>query len=388
MKGDRNTIHNADTTLTFADKTSNLYKLKKEQYQKMLSDSITTTYKKASDNIHSKINKNGKKLMKDKDVLNRTLTNRKNECFITLKDYKQNFKNNPKVRLINTAENEIGRISKNILDKINHQLKDSLRINPWKDTSGVIEWFLKIPDKNRYKFAIFHIKDVYPSISEKLLTNALNFAKETTDISREHMQIMYHARKSLLFSCEKPWMKREGNLFDVTMRAYDCAEVCELVGVFMLNKISEKYDKNDLGLYRDDGLAVFKNISGPESERIKKNFQSLLKKYGLEIIMECKKKVVDFLDVTFNLKDGTYKPYQKPDNKISYINVQSKHPPNIIKQLPKTIERRLSNNSWNETIFDEATSLYEKALSEAGYDVKLKYNPNKKKQNKKIEKGT
>ena len=159
------------------------------------------------------------------------------------------------------------------------------------------------------------------------MTNALNFAKEITDISREDMQIMYHARKSLLFSNEKPWMKREGNLFDVTMVAYDGAEVCELVGIFMLNKISEKYDKNDIGLYRDDDLAVFKNISGPESERIKMNLQSLFKKYGLEIIIECNKKVVDFLDVTFNLRGGAYKPYQKPDNKISYIN----HPPNIIK---------------------------------------------------------
>ena len=173
------------------------------------------------------------------------LTNGKNECFITLKDHKPNFKNNPKVRLINLEKNEIGRISKNILDKINHQLRDSLRINQWKDTSGVIEWFLKIPDKNRYNFAIFHIKDFYPSISEKLLTNALNFAKEITDISREDMQIMCHARKTLLFSNEKPLMKREGNLFDVTMGAYAGAKVCESGGIFMLNKMSGKYDKND-----------------------------------------------------------------------------------------------------------------------------------------------
>ena len=90
------------------------------------------------------------------------------------------------------------------------------------------------------------------------MTNALNFAKEITDISREDMQIMYHARKSLLFSNEKPWMKREGNLFGVTMGAYDGAKVCKLEGIFMLNKISEKCDKYNIGLYRDDGLAVFK----------------------------------------------------------------------------------------------------------------------------------
>ena len=236
------------------------------------------------------------------------LTNGKNECFITLKDRKPYFRNNPKVRLINPAKNEIGRISKNILDKINHQQQNSLRINQWKDTSEIIEWFLEIPDKNRYKFAIFDIKDFYPSISEKLQTNALNLAKEITDISREDIQIMYHARKSLLFFNEKPWMKKEGNLFDVTMGAYDGAEVCELVGIFILNKTSEKYNKNDVGLYRDDGLAVFKNISGPESERIKKNDQSLFKKYGLEIITECNKKAIDYLGVTFNLKDGTYIP--------------------------------------------------------------------------------
>ena len=149
MRDDINTIHNTDTTLKFADKTSNLHKLRKGQYQKMLNNSIITTYRKASDNIHNKINTDGKKLMKDKDILNQMLANGKNECFITLKDHKPNLKNNPQVRLINPVKNEIGRISKNILDKINHQLRDSLRINQWKDTSQVIEWFLKIPDKNR-----------------------------------------------------------------------------------------------------------------------------------------------------------------------------------------------------------------------------------------------
>ena len=106
------------------------------------------------------------------------------------------------------------------------------------------------------------------------------------------------------------------------MGAYDCAEDCKLIGIFMLNKIGEKYNKNDVGLYKDDDLVVFKNVSGPESEHIKKNFQSLFKKCELEIITECNKKVGDYLDITFNLKSRTYKPYHKPDNKITYINVK------------------------------------------------------------------
>ena len=42
-------------------------------------------------------------------------------------------------------------------------------------------------------------------------------------------------------------------MFDVTMGSFDGAEVCELIGLFILNNPSEKCDKNNIGLYRDDG---------------------------------------------------------------------------------------------------------------------------------------
>ena len=104
LKDDINTIHNTDTTLTFADTTSNLYKLKKRAIPENAERLDNNNHKKASDNIHNKINTDGKKLMKDKDALNRILTNGKNECFITLKDHKPNFKNNLKAKLINPAK--------------------------------------------------------------------------------------------------------------------------------------------------------------------------------------------------------------------------------------------------------------------------------------------
>ena len=86
----------------------------------------------------------------------------------------------------------------------------------------------------------------------------------------------------MLFDNQDTWIKRDGGLFDVTMGAYDGAEVCELVGTFLLSLIAEKYNKTDIGLYRDDGLAIFKHTSGPENERIKKDFQSIFRSKGLE----------------------------------------------------------------------------------------------------------
>ena len=87
--------------------------------------------------------------------------------------------------------------------------------------------------------------------------------------------------------------------------------------------------------HRDDGLAVFKNKSGPQAERIKKNFQKNLRENDLNIVIKCNLKIVDYLDVTLNLLNNTYnKPLSKPNNEITYIHKEFNHPPSIIKQVP------------------------------------------------------
>ena len=138
---------------------------------------------------------------------------------------------------MNPAKNEIGRISKCILDDINSRLRDSLGVNQWKDKMQVIDWFKKIEDKSRYKFTVFDIENFYPSITEDLLKKALNFASKRVGIKKEDKEIVFHARKSLLFNKEETWVKKEGGTFDVTMGAYDGAEVCELVGTYILHQI-------------------------------------------------------------------------------------------------------------------------------------------------------
>ena len=113
------------------------------------------------------------------------------------------------------------------------------------------------------------------------------------------------------------------------MGAYHGAEVCELVGTYMLNLLSKKYNKSDFGLC-DDGLAVLKNKSGLQSEQVKKNIQKIFKEHGLDIIIQCNMEIVNYLDVTFNLNDGNYKPYTKPNNEIKHIHKNSNHPLSVI----------------------------------------------------------
>ena len=200
--------------------------------------------------IKKKINMAGKQILKNNEILNRIEINGENNCFFTLKDHKDNFANNPQVRLINPAKNELGRISKVILDKINLAIREHFSFNQWKNTQNVIDWFNEIPDKKVHKFVVFDIKEFYPSIKEQLLKEALDFANSYINIPENDKKIINHARKSLLFNKQQTWIKKESGLFEVTMGAYDGAEVCELVGSFLLYALLLKYDKTNIGLHR------------------------------------------------------------------------------------------------------------------------------------------
>ena len=90
----------------------------------MLKDLRTTTYKEVNKSMNKEINLEEKNIVKDKIIANRILVNDLNECFISLKDHKPNFTNNPKTRVINPTKMEIGRFSKSILDNLNSKLRN------------------------------------------------------------------------------------------------------------------------------------------------------------------------------------------------------------------------------------------------------------------------
>ena len=79
-----------------------------------------------------------------------------------------------------------------------------------------------------------------------------------------------------------------------------------------------------------------------------------------------------------DLTTGKYKPYNKPGNIPLYINVKSNHPPNIIKNLPENISRRINKLSSDKSIFENSKDLYNSALSNSGFKDKIKFNPDYK----------
>ena len=91
----------------------------------------------------------------------------------------------------------------------------------------------------------------------------------------------------------------------------DGAEVWKSVGTILLEKINEICNKINIGLDRDDVLSIFRNKSGTQLEKTKKNLKRLFKEYDLKITLESDQKIFNYLDVPLNLKDGTFRPYHK-----------------------------------------------------------------------------
>ena len=136
---------------------------------------------------------------------------------------------------------------------------------------------------------------------------AISHTQSFVTIRREEVKTIMLFRKSLLFNTTSVWIKRE---FDFTMGNFDGAEICELVGVYILNVIGKKYGKERVGLYgEDDSLACSENVSGPQAESIRKDLIKIFKQeFDFIITSETNFKIVNFLDVALNLSTGKYQP--------------------------------------------------------------------------------
>ena len=88
-------------------------------------------------------------------------------------------------------------------------------------------------------------------------------------------------------------------------------------------------------------LIILQNVNSQQILGMRKNIIKIFKDIGFTIDLETNLKIGDFLDITFDFNNITYRTNKKPNDLLSYINKSSNHPPQIINRLPKTISEVL-----------------------------------------------
>ena len=78
------------------------------------------------------------------------------------------------------------------------------------------------------------------------------------------------------------------------MENYDSAEICELVGVYILSHLETIINKNEMGLYCDDGLLILQGANGQRTDKTKKNTIEIFKNIGFQIYIVTNLKEVNF----------------------------------------------------------------------------------------------
>ena len=200
-----------------------------------------------------------------------------------------------------------------------------MKLMQWQNTDAVIEWFKGLSNKKKKSFIQLDIESFYPSITPELLDRALECAASHVEISSEGKKVMKLAKKSFLYTGSTPWVKKGESNFDVGMGAFDGAESCDLIGLYLLHIISTQIKDLEIGLYRDDGLCV--SSAKPRlTEKLRQKIVQIFRENGLGTTSAANLNQVQFLDVTLDLKNETYKPYIKPGDKPSYVHSDSNHP--------------------------------------------------------------
>ena len=375
LNADIKIINNSKNVFVLSDKTNNIYQVKPDDYKKLLTNSITCAYKKSEPRTVDKINNEAQNIISRNKITGRIPKLSKQPAFITFKNHKPNFQNNIKCRLLNPAKSYLGKISKSILDNINNTIRSNSNLIQWKNSYEVINWFKNIRMKAQKCFLKFDIVDFYQSIKNEQLTNALRFARNYINITDDDEHIIRHSCKTLLFDNDnQTWEKTNNvNFFDIPMGSFMGAEICDLIGLYILDQLTNVFPRGQYGLYRDDALSLVNTKSPSALERLSKTLHRVFKNIGFKITIEICHTYTDFLDVTLNLGNNTYYPYRKPNSKTYYINKSSNHPHYIKRSLPTMIHKRLCKLSTNKIVFDRTKDIYNDALTASGYRNLDKY---------------
>jgi hypothetical protein len=372
LNRDLEKIDETQKVIVNADKTSNKYLIEKDDYIELLEKNIQDDYKKENLQNMEKVTIEHQKIVKNLELEERVFETTPRSAFLTVKDHKDNFINNTKCRLLNPTKPEVGKISKKILEHVVNVVKSKSKLRQWKNTHEVLMWFKQLKNKQKKTFILFDVCSFYPSITPELLSLALDWATMYVNISRDEKNIIMQSKKSYLYARNKPWVKKGDKNFDVGMGAFDSAESCDIVGLYLLDQLNNRIKELEVGIYRDDALGVVETTAR-NAEKIRQKIIQIMSEHGLKITSTANLKVVEFLDVSLDLKNECYRPFIKPGDRPRYVNSKSNHPPSILRNIPLAINKRLSSISSSKEIFDQAAPLYQTELNRGGYTHKLEY---------------
>ena len=182
LKEDLAKLKKSKSVIIAADKSSNFYVCDVADYRKLRNNNVQNEYKKSTMGDVEKVNVKSKEIAETLKLESRMQKYAKTECFITLKDHKENFVSRPQCRLINTAKTDLGRVVKIKVERINQEIRYKIGVNQWQSTQMALDWFKKIKDPESYMFLKFDIVSFYPSITRRLLENAIEFARSVASI--------------------------------------------------------------------------------------------------------------------------------------------------------------------------------------------------------------
>ena len=130
------------------------------------------------------------------------------------------------------------------------------------------------------------------------------------------------------------WTKKDqDSFFHVSMGSYFGAELCELVGLKILDRLGKTYMSYQTDLYRVDCLAIIKYKNKQDLENIKKQTIKIFKDIGFSITIDTGMTRCNFLNITLDLANSCYMPYRKENSSIRYIIFNSNHPTIIREKL-------------------------------------------------------
>ena len=353
-----------------ADKTSNRYLVPPEKYLNLLDREVQKNYKKVDPENVKHVEGEHTKAAADLKIADRMFVTTPREAYITLKDHKEDFQENPKVRLINATKPDLGKVAKKILENVINEVKEKNKsLMLATDTKNVLEWFKNIQNKKIYKFVNFDVDTFYPSITPALLNSSLEWGMQYTSITEQQKKVIFQASKSFLYTRGEAWVKKGPTNFDIGMGGYHGAQACEIVGLFMLSKLVKLPNFRPL-LYRDDGLGITSS-SARQTGKLREAIIKVFKDHGLSITIHTGLTKVNFLNVTLDLEKDEFKPFRKPGDKPLYVSALSNHPPAVLKNIPLGINKRLCETSSNREVFQNAIPPFQRELENCGHKHKL-----------------